>query len=940
MEWTDVVSCKRAELQRYPLEHRGRDAALTNLARALYDRFLRERKADDLNEAITLHRAALELRPIGNHKRHLSLNDLAVCFSRRYSSQRVVNDLEEAVSLARAALQLCPPGHPDRGATLHSLACQLRKRFMKQTATHDLDEAIELLREALKLRPSVRDRFSSIHRLALCLSSRYDHRRVVADLEEAVVLGRAALELYPPGHSSRATSLNNLACDLCKKHAIIPGSHRENSLRRAVSLVYPASFAGVPSTLFELSLHLWGRFQIQGKLADLDEAICLATYVLELLLPGHSDYAVSLQQLAFFVGKRVQRLAQQLDLDDTLLCRAVDNICALADYFRVRFHNHRAVVNLHAAIQLYQYVLQLRPSGHPGRASSLHNLAQCFADRFSQQLVAGDLDKAIALEQQALELLTPKDLGYKLSHHCLTTYLQMKIRSQVSSPASNISDTTHIDIKKVIRTVALEILKTSPTRLLLTRTGSLCNRDMQISHFMSSKQCDQLLSLCTTHDPDQLVERVHTDLSRYFQYVSFSHRWGKSEPSLRDIEGQPIYSMPARGGLRKLQAFCIVACKWDYLWAWSDTCCIDKDSSAELQEAIGSMFAWYRQSALTVVYLSDAPDTGSLGSSEWFKRGWTLQELLAPRTVVFYTQNWSLYKNLTSSNHKADIAVLEELERVTGIETRFLTNFSPGMDDARSRLQWASFRQTTRPEDIAYSLFGIFNLHLPVLYGETAENALGRLLAEIISQSGDISVLDWVGEASSYHSCFPANITSYQALPLLPTQSNVEEHALMTTEQFTPSSALQTLYCTLAKSSLPRFLTRRLALPCIAHHVTAIQLKESPAHAPGYTYEIRAFGLRRLEIILPGQLESAVILDGVLQLVRPWHSKLIDPLTKVYATKEEALIYTLGRPFHALLLLELPHNEYKRIASPALITAQPIDSSSILESNVRIFDIV
>ncbi|KAI6108193.1 hypothetical protein F5141DRAFT_979818, partial [Pisolithus sp. B1] len=222
------------------------------------------------------------------------------------------------------------------------------------------------------------------------------------------------------------------------------------------------------------------------------------------------------------------------------------------------------------------------------------------------------------------------------------------------------------------------------------------------------------------------------------QYVTLSHRWGTGEPSLRDIVGQKIYSMSAIGGLGKLQGFCAVACEWDYLWAWSDTCCIDKYSSAEVQETIGSMFAWYRQSALTIVYLSDVPDTGSLGSSEWLTRGWTLQELLAPRTVLFYTQNWTLYKNLTSSNHKMDVAVLEELERETRIEPRFLTDFSPGIDDARSRLQ---LRRTTRPEDIIYSLFGIFNVHLPVLYGESAEHALGRLLTEIVSQSGDISVL-------------------------------------------------------------------------------------------------------------------------------------------------------------------------------------------------------
>ncbi|KAI5992100.1 hypothetical protein EDD15DRAFT_2140328, partial [Pisolithus albus] len=227
------------------------------------------------------------------------------------------------------------------------------------------------------------------------------------------------------------------------------------------------------------------------------------------------------------------------------------------------------------------------------------------------------------------------------------------------------------------------------------------------------------------------------------QYVTLSHRWGDGEPSLHDIEDHTIYDMPVKGGFGKVQAFCRVALELDYLWAWSDTCCIDKHSSAEVQETIGSMFAWYRQSALTIVHLSDVPDTGSIGSSEWFRRGWTLQELLAPRTMLFYTRNWSLYKNLTSANHKEDAAVLAELARETRIEPRFLTDFSPGMDNARSRLQWASSRLTTRPEDIAYSLFGIFNVYLPVLYGESAAHALGRLLTEIVSQSGDISVLDW-----------------------------------------------------------------------------------------------------------------------------------------------------------------------------------------------------
>ncbi|KAI6038026.1 hypothetical protein EDC04DRAFT_3113908 [Pisolithus marmoratus] len=207
--------------------------------------------------------------------------------------------------------------------------------------------------------------------------------------------------------------------------------------------------------------------------------------------------------------------------------------------------------------------------------------------------------------------------------------------------------------------------------------------------------------------------------------------------------------MPTVGGFGKLQAFCAITCKQRYLWAWSDTCCVDKYGSAELQETIRSMFTWYHQSALTIVYLADVHGDASLGNSEWLSRGWTLQELLAPRSIQFYTQNWSPYRNLGSLNHKMDDAVLEELRGATGIDHRFLTDFSPGMADARSRLQWASLRRTTRPEDIAYSLFGIFNVHPPVMYGESAEHALGRLLAEIVSKSGGISLPDWAGKVTN-----------------------------------------------------------------------------------------------------------------------------------------------------------------------------------------------
>ncbi|KAI6152935.1 hypothetical protein EDD17DRAFT_1633370 [Pisolithus thermaeus] len=262
------------------------------------------------------------------------------------------------------------------------------------------------------------------------------------------------------------------------------------------------------------------------------------------------------------------------------------------------------------------------------------------------------------------------------------------------------------------------------------------------------------------------------------------------------------------------------------------------------------------------------------------------------------------------------------------------------MDDARSRLQWASSRCTTRPEDIAYSLFGIFNLHLPVLYGESAEKALGRLLADIISQSGDISVLDWVGEASPFHSCFPACITSYQMLPLSPSHPHAEERSPTTDQQPASSTALQKMYRSLAKSPLPQFINHRLTLPSITHRVISVHLKGEDPLAPSYTYRIQTSGLRPLEITLPDKLDDVAMKQGALRLVRPWHSKLLSPSAELDATTEKQLLSTLGRPFNALLLVRLPHNEYKRIASSTLIVAKPIDSVSVLQSKVRILNIV
>ncbi|KAI6128869.1 hypothetical protein EDD16DRAFT_1824049 [Pisolithus croceorrhizus] len=655
-------------------------------------------------------------------------------------------------------------------------------------------------------------------------------------------------------------------------------------------------------------------------------------------------------------------------------------LCRLAATLHCRFESDREIDDLNMAITLYRAALELRPVKHADRASSLHDIAQCLAYRFRQTSTVSDLDDAVTAEREALQLLEPGNPDFNASRRCLIDYVRMTTGNIAAEMASSdASDVTEVDIKQLIRIVALETLGAMPTRLLDTRTGNLCNRDAQISDFMGSKRCIRLESLCKSYDRDQQMKFIRTEVLEHFQYTTLSHRWGEGEPSLRDIEGRSVYNMPLTRALRKLQYFCTVALERDCLWAWSDTCCIDKHSGNEVQETILSMFAWYRQSALTVVYLCDVVDTDSFVNSEWFNRGWTLQELLAPRTILFYTRDWSLYKNLASSNHKMDAVVLEELETATGIESRFPTNSSPGMDNARLRLQWASMRRTTRPEDIVYSLFGIFDVRLPILYGESAENALGRLLVEIVSVS-DVSVLDWIGEPSQFRSYFPSHITWYRRLPSPLPRLNAEERPLATSVLRNLSDSLSLLlhlqflchslaalllgitYCvpailprtpvssapsdvfefySLISVPLPRFFSRHFILPCVAYHVTMVELQGADPSAPSYTYNVRASGLVPLRITLPAKLADVTKSRGVLYLVRPWPSRLHGPSAKPDVVTEEQLS-RLEEPFNALLLSGSTHNdnEHKRIASSTLITAQPTDRASILKSKVRIFRVV
>ncbi|KAG2142854.1 heterokaryon incompatibility protein-domain-containing protein [Suillus bovinus] len=464
------------------------------------------------------------------------------------------------------------------------------------------------------------------------------------------------------------------------------------------------------------------------------------------------------------------------------------------------------------------------------------------------------------------------------------------------------------------------------------------------------------------------MKRIREVVIAYFRYAMLSHRWEGKEPLLQDIQGKVVYQLDPVGTITKLQSFCKTARDLGYRWAWSDTCCIDKSNNVELQESVNSMFVWYHHSALTIVYLSDVPpssEPGTLAKSTWNTRGWTIQEFLAPNVILFYQKDWTPYLGDCTPNHKDSVAIMQELKDATGIDRQAVVAFRPGMKNAREKLQWASTRHTTLQEDIAYSLSGVFGVRLRVDYGERKQYALGRLLEEIIAQSGDITALDWIGKSSEFNSCLPADITSYKT-PLFQLPPPSEDEIQSSVSSLRGVVALQSaseLYQTLDYLSAPRFGHRRLHLPCIVFPVTEAKRRPQGHDQDTYTYELKSDGLHNLEITTEDKFTSfspARPLPSwqTILLVRPWNRELLglheaaddtqsdnwsvlespsypshaaqsEPIYSDSHLRQLQMIVRLGQPFHAFLLARQRDGEFKRIASDLDIIAQVKDMASI-----------
>jgi hypothetical protein len=226
-----------------------------------------------------------------------------------------------------------------------------------------------------------------------------------------------------------------------------------------------------------------------------------------------------------------------------------------------------------------------------------------------------------------------------------------------------------------------------------------------------------------------------------------SHTWTDEEVAFQEFlskDGDTIRKKESKKGFIKIMKTCELATEDGIGYVWVDTCCIDKSSSAELSEAINSMWRYYKDAEVCYAYLSDLPRRANvvqeLKACKWFTRGWTLQELIAPKKLRFYDETWH-YQGTKNEFAKP-------IHQITKISPYILRN-PDGLGELSiaERITWASKRETTRIEDTAYCLLGIFDINMPLLYGE-GNKAFIRLQQEIIKNNNDLSIFGWCPEDS------------------------------------------------------------------------------------------------------------------------------------------------------------------------------------------------
>ncbi|KAI6042813.1 hypothetical protein EDC04DRAFT_2600688 [Pisolithus marmoratus] len=517
-----------------------------------------------------------------------------------------------------------------------------------------------------------------------------------------------------------------------------------------------------------------------------------------------------------------------------------------------------------------------------------------------------------------------------------------ELRRNYISPSETIAS-----IDSIVR----EILKSCPLVVIDVATGCLCDGPERTRIFKAGPMFKELVSSMTREVDSERILRV---VESFFGYVMFSHAWQGNEPSFQDVNvvGSvwKLSDMPLN---QKLRNFCQETRRLGYNWAWSDTCCIDKTTSSILNQSLTSMYKWYADSAATLVFLAGV---------------WTLQELLSPKVILFYDSEWKPYLGDTGTNHKESSEIMHELADAIKIPRGNIVVFSPDDLGVREKLRLASTRNATVEEDVAYSLIGIFQSDIRPHYGEGAD-ALGHLLEEIVARSGEVAVLAWSGKSSSYNSCLPASVSVYRQTPYNPPPLEGEEmdNCVTVLRSRLPQKVAFGIYNQINSLPPARFATRRLHLPCIVFSVRRLGIQEL-RRGNEKLYRARVSGLGNVEFAttddLPLHEPQRFVFahpwiphirgpsDGVAwvdnsefdadtgsdsdsdEVASPSPLHAVPALQVDNYTRALHMIARLGQPFNALLLVQQPNRQYRRIAVENEIIVSGL-GTDITSKNIR-----
>ncbi|KAH0826778.1 heterokaryon incompatibility protein-domain-containing protein [Lanmaoa asiatica] len=370
--------------------------------------------------------------------------------------------------------------------------------------------------------------------------------------------------------------------------------------------------------------------------------------------------------------------------------------------------------------------------------------------------------------------------------------------------------------------------------------------DEQIQERITSSQSNPF----ATYQP-QRETVLREIIQEIVEYDILSHRWDEiaTEPTYQDISARKQHVSK----YKKIAQFCKTSRELGRKLAWVDTCCIDKTNTAELSEAIHGMYKWYANSYLCIVYLAESTSYADWVDESWFTRGWTLQELLAPKRLKFYDKSWRPFTPPTIGDDRTSVDVILPLESITGISKAVLAaDNSQGVQGCRfwEIMSWASKRRTTRIEDRAYCLVGLFRVSITIAYGE-GQRAFSRLVEGIAAKNPSWDIFAWFGQPSVDHFAlpsFPASYSSFEPL-MVEDRGGVQEFRITAYELSLRSlPPIPMELCSVVRSGGPgkSFL---------------VNLKPRSSLAERYGNLVVECGATRLETIRGARLLSACIIN-------------------------------------------------------------------------------